>query len=283
MCIVNPPWSREFKLKIMSKGFADYLIAKAREFDRELWRDIDGVEVPLFSERYDEWLKTEGKISEASHVNYKRWLRKADEWICHSDRDFWTLLTKAWQTSDFDIVRKLCFEYEAELSEEKANAEKDSEYGESPKEMGNWISAFRNYVKFLDNELEKVSVDKKALAAMIKASRETAHKLFLSNQFINWGVKNGKGESTMESYVSNTKRINKELFCKTGYDLLSDFLPGYVKTKNMTKIDEMFDAMLKKLDERIDTYNETEMSIDALKNCRCALSDYYTFIKTVIK
>ena len=148
--------------------------------------------------------------------------------------------------------------------------------------MGNWISAFRNYVKFLDNELEKASVDKKALAAMIKASRETAHKLFLSNQFINWGVKNGKEESTLESYVSNIKRINKELFCKTGYDLLSDFLPGYVKTKNMTKIDEMFDAMRKKLDERVDTYNETEMSIDALKNCRCALSAYASFIKEFV-
>lgn len=266
----------------MSKGFADYLIAMAREFDRELGRDMDGVEVPLFSERYDEWLKTESKISESSQVNYKRWLRKADEWICHSDRDFWTLLTKAWQSSDIDTVRKLCFEYEAELSEEKANAEKDSEYGESPKEMGNWITAFRNYVKFLDKELEKAAVDKKALAAMIKASRKTAHNLFLSNQFIIWGVKTGKQEVTMESYVSNIKRINKELFCKTGYDLLFDFLPSYVKTKNRAKIDDMFDAMLKKLDERIDTYNENEMSVDALENCRCAMRDYYTFIKAVV-
>lgn len=266
----------------MSKGFADYLIAMAREFDRELLRDIDGVEVPLFSERYYEWLKTESKISESSQVNYKRWLRKADEWICHSDRDFWTWLTKAWQSSDFDTVRKLCFEYEAELSEEKANAEKDSEYGESPKEMGNWISAFRNYVKFLDKELEKAAVDKKALAAMIKASRKTAHNLFLSNQFISWGVKTGKQEATMESYVSNIRRINKEFFCKTGYDLLFNFLPSYVKTKNRVKIDEMFDAMLKKLDERIDTYNNNEMSVDALENSRCALRDYYTFIKAVV-
>ena len=267
----------------MSKGFADYLIAMARELDRELWRDNDGVEVPLFSERYDEWLKTESKISESSQVNYKRWLRKADEWICHSDRDFWTLLTKAWQSSDFDTVRNLCFEYEAELSEEKANAEKDSEYGESPKEMGNWISAFRNYVKFLDKELEKAAVDKKAFAAMIATSRETAHNLLFSNQFINWGVKNGKTEGTMESYVSNIKRANKELFCKTGYDLLHYFLPGYIKTKNKAKIDEMFNAMIKKLTERIDTRDETEMNLDGLQNSRSALTAYARFIKAVVR
>lgn len=266
----------------MSKGYADYLCVLAREIDREFQRESDGVEAPLFCDEFEEWLKTE--VSESSQVNYMRWLRKADTHICDLDRDFWTLLKKAWDASDFEKAKTLCDEYEKQLLDEKAKAEEmgEKEFGESGKEIGNWGSAFRKYQKFHEEQIKKADADKKALAAMIEASRQTANHLFLSFRFTLWGIANGMSESTMESYVSYIKRINRELFSKTGYDILHEYLPGYVKNKNIAKIDEMFGAMDDKLTERIGNLDETEMSVNNLKNCRSALCKYAEFIKSVI-
>ncbi len=268
----------------MSKGFADYVIASALEIDREIKREIDGVEVPLFNKEFEEWLNKQTELSESSRVNYKRWLHKADSWICDIDHDFWTLLKKAWKISDFGTAQALCKEYEQLLLDEKKQAEQEGkeEHGESGKEIGNWISAFRKFTKFHNEQIENAELDKKALADMIEASRLTSRHLFLAYRFIMWGTEQGKTQETMESFVSNIKRVNSKLFCKTGYDLLHDFLPGYVKTRNQAKIDEMFKAMDRKLTERIDSYDETEMSREAFMNGRSALRSYVKFIKSVI-
>lgn len=266
----------------MSKGYADYLIVSAMEFDRELRRELQGVEVPLFNEEFKEWLKTFRKLSERSIVNYMRWLHKADAWILDLEHDFWTLLTRAWNASDFGTIRKLCKEYEDTLLKEKKEAEKDKEYGESGKEIGNWISVFRSYCEFMEEQMKSAEAEKRAHAALIESSRETAAHLLFANQFIRWGIAQGKSEDTMESYVSYIKRVNRELFCKTGYDLLHDFLPDYVKTKNAEKINEMFTAMDSKITERINTANYTEMSEESLLNCRTALRRYAEFIKYII-
>lgn len=266
----------------MSKGYADYLIVSAKEFDRELERELQGVEVPLFSEEFKEWLKTFKKLAEGSVANYLRWLRKADTWILNLENDYWTLLTRAWEASDFGTIIKLSKEYEELLLKEKTEAEKDNEYGESGKEIGNWVSAFRSYCEFIEEQMKSAEVEKRAQAALIESSRETAARLLFDNQFIRWGRAQGKSENTMESYVSYIKRVNRELFCKTGYDLLHDFLPGYVKSKNAEKINEMFSAMDSKLAERIDTANYTEMSEDGYRNARSALRKYAEFIKSII-
>lgn len=136
--------------------------------------------------------------------------------------------------------------------------------------------------KFHEEQIKKAPADKKAFAAMIEASRQTANHLFLAFRFTLSGIANGMVESTMKSYVSYIKRINRELFCKTGYDLLYDYLPGYVKNKNIAKIDEMFGAMDDKLTERIENLDETEMPVSHLKNARTALSKYANFIRSVI-
>ncbi len=65
----------------MSKGYADYVIATSLEIDREIMRERDGVEVPLFGNEFEEWLKESEELSEGSVVNYMRWLHKADSWI----------------------------------------------------------------------------------------------------------------------------------------------------------------------------------------------------------
>ena len=268
----------------MSKGYADYVIAIMREIDREIQREQDGVESPLFRDKFEEWLKTDTNLSDSSKTNYMRWLGKADSWICDTDYDFWTLLKKAWDQSDFGRAKALCIEYENLLLDEKKEAEQKGkeEWGVSDKEIGNWISAFHKYCKFHDEQIEKALVQQRSRAAMIESSRQTARHLFLEDRFCIWGEKAKLTEETMDSYVSYIKRINRDLFCKTGYDLLHDFLPGYVKTKNAAKIGEMFAAMLRKLNERIDSYNETEMPRSAFIQGRTALRKYADFIKTLI-
>ncbi len=108
----------------MTKGYADYVIAMALEIDREIKRELEGVEMPLFRQKYEEWLKAQG-LAESSRVNYMRWLHKADSWIFDSDHDFWTLLNKAWNASDFGTAKALCKEYEDLLLEEKEHAKKE--------------------------------------------------------------------------------------------------------------------------------------------------------------
>lgn len=268
----------------MDKSYVNYVIESAKELKRDLLRELEGVEVPLFTEEFKEWLKTSRKLAEGSIVNYMRWLRKVDSWIIEYDydNDFWALLTRAWKASDFGTIRKLCNDYENQIMDEKAEAEKDSEYGVSAKEIGNWLSAFRSYCEFIEEQMKHAEIEKRALSAMIDLSRETAATLLYTNQFIRWGIAQGKSENTMESYVSYIKRVNKELFCKTGYDLLHNFLPDYVKTKNAEKIDEMFSAMDAKITERINTANYTEMSEESFQNCRSALRNYAEFIKSII-
>ena len=268
----------------MSKGYADYLVALAREIDLEFQRDADGVDVPLFSNEYQEWLKNAEKISEGSQVNYNRWLKKADAWICESDYDFWTLLKKAWVTTDFETARHLCKEYEDKLLSEKAQAEKDGKevFGESAKMIGNWISAFRKYCKFFEEQMQKAETDKKVLAAMIEGSRLTADHLFLDIRFVLWGIAKGLAESTMDSYVSNIKRVNREVFCKCGHDVLSENLPKYVKAKDIVAINELFGILDFEIVERLDKLDETEMPVDGLENCRTALRKYAEFIKSII-
>lgn len=266
----------------MTKGYADYVIAMALEIDREIKRELKGVEMPLFRQKYEEWLKAQG-LAESSRVNYMRWLHKADSWIFDSDHDFWTLLNKAWNASDFGTAKALCKEYEDLLLEEKEHAKKEGkeEWGESATEIGNWISAFRKFVIFHDEQMENAEADKKALAEMIEASRLTAGHLFLGYRFVMWGVRQGKTQDSMESFASNIKRVNRELFCKTGLDRLHKLLPGYVKTRNHEEIDKMFKGMDRELTERIDRYDETEMSRGALMNGRSALRSYAEFIKSI--
>ena len=54
-----------------------------------------------------------------------------------------------------------------------------------------------------------------------------------------------------------------------------------MKTRNHEEIDKMFKGMDRELTERIDRYDETEMSRGALMNGRSALRSYAEFIKSI--
>lgn len=222
------------------------------------------------------------ELTDQSIVNYKRWLMKADEWICDSERDYYTLLKRAWELSDFSEVDKLCDEYENLLIADKEWAKKE-DIGESPKELGNWISAFRKYKEFIKKCENDADANQKAKDAMIKASRLSAEHLFLDTRFHLWCIAKGLSENTVDSYKSNIRCVNREIFCKCGHDLFQDFLPNYVKKRDEAKIDTLFTNMDNILTTQITNYNtEAGLSRKELQNCLSALRKYAEFIKSIV-
>lgn len=267
----------------MSKGFADFLVVSARLLDREIERELRGVEMPLFKEEYYEWLKTQEKLSEGSIVNYKRWLENADELIDVDGKDFYTLFKKSFDECDYATCDELIRWYDGLLTEEIEQAEKEI-ICETPKTLSNWRSAFRKYADFLKLCMTNAFEDAKKQNKRIQESRESASLLFLENRFFGWLISQNNPQKvapdTAESYISNIKSVNKKLFCKTGYDILA-MIPGFIKNWNTAKINEMFDAIDDKLTERINEMNETEMSLGLLNNARTALRRYAEFIKSL--
>lgn len=265
----------------MSNGFADFLVVSARLLDREIERELEGVEMPLFKEEFYEWLRTLEKLSEGSIVNYKRWLENADELIYVDGKDFYTLFKKSFDECDYATCHELIRWYDGLLTDEIELAKKKI-FGETPEAISNWRSAFRKHADFLNVCMTNAIDEAKKKDERIQKSRESASTLFLENRFFGWLISPDNPQKvvpdTAESYVSNIKSVNKKLFCKTGYDLLA-MLPGFIKTKNTAKIDEMFGAMDRKLTERINEMNETEMSLRQLENSRSALRKYAEFIK----
>lgn len=267
----------------MSKGFADFLVMSANLLDREIEREFDGVEMPLFKDVYYEWLKAQTELSEGSIVNYKRWIENADELIYVEGKDFYTLFKKAFDECDYATCDKLIKWYDGLLTDELEQAKKEI-ICEMPKTIGNWRSAFRKHADFLRICVANAIEDAKKLNERIQKSRESASSLFLENRFFSWMVSPDNPQKVVpdsaESYISNIKSVNKKLFCKTGYDLLA-MIPGFIKKGNTAKINEMFDAMDGKLTERIKEMNEAEMSLRFLENSRSALRKYAEFINSV--
>ncbi len=267
----------------MSKGLADHIVVSSRLLDREIERKLRGVEMPLFKEEYYEWLKTQEKLSEGSIVNYMRWLGNADELIDVEGKDFYTCFQKSFDQFDYDTCKELIKWYDRLLTEEIEQAEKEI-ICETPKTISNWRSAFRKHADFLSLCMTNAIGEAKKQNERIQRSRESASSLFLENRFFIWMISPDNPKKvvpdTADSYVSNIKSVNKKLFCKTGYDLLA-WLPGFIKTKNTAKINEMFDAMDRKLTERISEGNETEMTLRQLENSRSALRRYAEFIRSL--
>ncbi|WP_302149694.1 hypothetical protein [Bacteroides caecimuris] len=267
----------------MSKGFADFLIVSARLLDREIERELEGVEMPLFKEEFYEWLKTQENLSEGSIVNYKRWLENADELIYVNGKDFYTLFKKSFYECDYATCDELIRWYDGLLTEEIEQAKKKI-FDETPEAISNWRSAFRKHADFLSLCMANAIDEAKKMNERIQKSRESASTLFLENRFFGWLISpdnlNKVVPDTAESYVSLIKSVNKKLFCKTGYDILA-MLPVFIKARNTAKINEMFDALDGKLTERIKEMNETEMSLRQLENSRSALRRYSEFIKSL--
>ena len=119
---------RQFLIKkiiTMSIGFADYLVVQAMILDRDLMRDLLGIEVPLFRNEFENWLMENYK--EGTRTNYMRHLRQADEWSIYFENDFWMNLHRAWKASDFSKVKNLCKEHESSFEKDRKAAEKHKE------------------------------------------------------------------------------------------------------------------------------------------------------------
>lgn len=135
----------------MSKGYADYLCALGREIDRDICREMDGVEVPYLAEAFSLWLTNSevSNLKESSVKQYLQWLKKADELICFGeDWDFYVLLKKAMESDDFDRAKELCEKYDKLLTKEM-NEIDCMKCGISSDDVRNCRSAFRKYNDFI--------------------------------------------------------------------------------------------------------------------------------------
>ena len=140
----------------MSKGYADYLIAMAREIDRDIYREQDGVEVPYLAEAFGVWLMNSeaSNLKESSVKQYLQWLKKADELICFGeDWDFYALLKKAMEANDYDKAKKLCEKYDKLLTKEMSEID-SMKCGISGDDVRNCRSAFRKYCDFITETIE---------------------------------------------------------------------------------------------------------------------------------
>lgn len=244
--------------------------------DREVERYEEGVEVPFMKDEYYEWLEARKELSEGSKVNYKIWLNNADDMICVDGNDFYALLKNAFEGCEYDRCEECLGWYDGLLTREI-----EREDDKRSKAIRDWRSAFRKYADFMRECMAEAKRNER-----IRKSRESASSLFLENRFFGWMISPDNARriavDSAESYVSYIKSANKKLFCKTGYDILA-MIPGFIKTKNVVKINEMFDAMDGKLTERINEMNETEMPLGSLNNSRTALRRYAEFIKSIVE
>lgn len=236
--------------------------------------------MPMFSEDFRKWLQSEKHLSSSKCDVHMLNLQKADEMILDEDHDFWLLINKAWRCSDFDRVKQLCKEYESILlkNKEVLISLSEEERYESPAKIEKWIKTFRSYVLFIESRMKNADIENRITADMIEMSRASAKKLPLAFSFMSWGMAQGKEKSSMQSAVSIIKGTNKKLFCKTCYDLFNDYLTDFINNRDIANINEMFNSMIGKLNERINEYDETELNLDTLKRARKALSLYRQFI-----
>lgn len=263
-------------------NFSDYLEENAIEMDkninREINRVINDVEVPLLEEEFATWMTTEQNHPESTKINYVRWIRLADQVFIDPDNDIWAKLKEAWDKVDSRKAKTLSDEYDKQMQSLKAAAQERNNQ-DMAKEIGNWVSSFRKYSKFFNEQIEKAEAQRKA---SIERARLTSRHLFFDFKFILWCIQDGLDERTAESYVSYLKRANREIFCKSGQDKFHVSLPRLVKDKDKVQIEKLFTELNTLLTERINNGDESEMPIDSLRNCRSALNKYAEFIKSII-
>ena len=265
----------------MSKGYSDYLVALARQIDREFEREANGVEVPYLKEEFIRWM-TVNEVPETTRKNYLHWITKLDIELFPYDEDLFEELKKAFEEKDYDRVEELIKKYDDIITEWIVVAKKGKI--EIPaKSISDWRSAFRKYAEFLRWVIQTLKNGEKQI--LIDKAKKSADNLFMRNQFIDWAIRLDNPDNvalgTAQTYVSRIKNANKSVFCMTGKDYLA-LLPGLVKKHDVENLNTMFDLMDKILTKRIKEKDESEMNLNELNNARSGFRQYAKFIKSIL-
>ena len=265
----------------MSKGYSDYLVALARQIDREFEREASGIEVPYLKEEFIRWI-TVKEVPETTRKNYLHWITKLDIEFFTSDEDLFEELKKAFEEKDYDRVEELIKKYD-DITTEWIEVAKKEKIGYPAKSISDWRSAFRKYAEFLRWAIQVLKNGEKQI--LIDKAKKSADNLFMRNQFIDWANHPDNPDrislESAQSYASRIKSANKSIFCQTGKDYLA-LLPGLVKNHDVENINTMFDLMDKILTKRIDKKIESEMDLKALGDARSAYRLYAKYIHSIL-
>lgn len=144
-------------------------------------------------------------------------------------------------------------------------------------DVNDLVSALQSYKWNIDRRVNDM------IEYYIGRARSSSKDLFLESLFPEWcHGKDDMADKTAKLYISDIKRVNRDVLCNIGDDIFNSYLPDYVKTRNMSKIDEMFNAIDKKLTGLIDGTDETDMQRLEIINGRAAIKKYHQFIKSLI-
>ena len=148
-----------FNFTLMSKGFADMLVASARELDREIERDIKGIEVPYLEQGYRNWAVKYPHLESATIDKYVRHVKRADKEFFTSDEDFFELLQEKIKSGKFDEVNNLFDKYIAIITKWYDLSLKE-ELDLKSTTIRDWRSAFKSYRDFFIEYLIPVMKEK---------------------------------------------------------------------------------------------------------------------------
>lgn len=272
-----------FNFTLMSKGFADMLVASARELDREIERDIKGIEVPYLEQGYRNWAVKYPHLESATIDKYVRHVKRADKEFFTSDEDFFELLQEKIKSGKFDEVNNLFDKYIAIITKWYDLSLKE-ELDLKSTTIRDWRSAFKSYRDFFIEYL--IPVMKEKLGRSDENTKpipevEPKKKPILGeDRFVEWMQEEGMSYGSAHSYMSLLRGCNRDIFLKNkrGVDFLAQ-IPLYLHSKNPGAAIDMLNKLISILDGYLHGDSKTTpQRLHKISNYRAALSKYAKFI-----
>lgn len=267
----------------MSKGFADMLVASARELDREIERDIKGIEVPYLEQGYRNWAVKYPHLEPATIDKYVKYVKRADVEFFLSEDDFFELLPNALLSGEFDDVSQLFDRYIA-IIDKHYDWSKKEDIGIKQNTIRDWRSAFNSYRDFFIEYL--IPVMKEKLGRSDENTKpipevEPKKKPILGeDRFVEWMQEEGMSYGSAHSYMSRLRGFNRDILLKNkrGIDFLAQ-IPRHLQSKNPGAAIDMLNKLISILEDYLHGDNKsTPQRLQKISNYKAALIKYAKFI-----
>lgn len=273
-----------------------------KRVQRMLARKKEGIDVPWLAGLYREWMQTDDGKKPTVANSYMHYLRSLDREVFSQqhngmeikaedaftggylkEKDFFYMLRHFWTNELFDSAKNW-FDLYLKLVDAEVELAKRKESSIRQKDINNWRSAFRNYHKFfveylipsLKNEMNKED------SGLEYTHIENSDKnLYRELDFVEWMQENeDMGMHSAQSYVSNIKRANREIFNKNkkGINVLA-YIAELLRTGKEAKANQLLTALETELTRRINKKDESAIPLFKLSQCRTAFRKYVRFIE----
>lgn len=258
------------------------LLASARALDREIDREIKGVEVPYLEEDYRNWAAKCQHLDPATIDKYVKYVKRADKEFFTSEEDFFELLRERIKAGAFEEVDKVFDKYISivtgwhDLSQEE-------ELDFSSSTIRNWRSALNSYRNFFVEYLIPANKEKLGNGDNTKPDVEVEPKkmsILGEDRFVEWMQEEGMSYGSAHSYMSLLRGCNRDILLKNkrGIDFLGQ-IPIYLKSKNYWAAIDMLNKLISVFDGYLHGDNKTTpQRLHKISSYRAALSKYAKFI-----